>query len=383
MATIRAYVGLDFLAGINLGPQVQLVESTPTQLVISDGITTVTILGQDFAYSQAGVTGGTVTGVTVRSASQPLFEMTELSLPLTTAAGYLISRDFAGLLATALASNDTMYGSEFVDKLASFGGNDVIDPGGGNDVVDGGAGTDTVVLDGPLADYEITSTGAASFQIVDKNSANGSEGTDLLTNVERVRFGDGSEYDLATLASSEGWYKSSADVELVASTYQFFTHRVPLGQGFEFLIDSDLNPNDLNDPYYEQFNTENRYINFASNLGTAGEGAASFAAKFGALNFEQALKAAYLEIIGTELAGGALTFFLNAQGFYESVAQARVVRDGVDLAAATKIVAIGSILNEAIKLGNGVYADAVEALVADLLPDGNSPILGNDLFAIA
>lgn len=186
-----------------------------------------------------------------------------------------------------------------------------------------------------------------------------------------------------SFATAYDWFHMPQSVELVAATYAFFTGRVPTAAGFNYLIASGGNPDDLNDPYYAQFNIENRYINFASNLGTDGEGAASFEAKFGALNFEQALKAAYLEIIGIELAGGALAFFLNAQGFYESVAQARVVRDGVDLAEATKIVAIGSILNEAIKFGNGVYADAVEALVADVSPDGLSSMLGNDLFAMA
>lgn len=383
MAIIRAYVGLDFVQGISLGPNVQILQQTATQFVISDGTTVLSINGQGFAYTQMGVSGGTVTGLSVTSGGQQVVDVTQLSLPATTAFAYLVNSDAAGLLAAALSGADTVFGSEFGDRLATFAGNDVIDLGGGNDWVDGGANIDTVVLDGPLADYEITATSATSYQIVDRNSANGSEGTDQVLNVERVRFGDGSEYELSALVAGDQWYKSTANVELVASTYQFFTDRIPVAQGFEYLIKSDQNPNDLNDPYYEQFNRENRYINFASNLGTDGEGAAKFEAQFGSLNFEQTIKAAYQEIMGSELAGAALAFFLAAQGFYESVAAERVVRPGVDLAEATKIVAIGSILNEAIKSGAGAYADAVEALVADLAPDGASTVLGGDLFDIA
>jgi Tol biopolymer transport system component len=182
---------------------------------------------------------------------------------------------------------------------------------------------------------------------------------------------------------SSGFQYLTDDVEVVASTYQFFSGKIPSASGFEYLISSPNNPNDLNDSYYDQFNRENRFINFASNLGTEGLGAAAFEAKFGALSFEQTIKAAYLEIMGTELDGGALEFFLNGQGFYQELAQARVVRSDVDLAEATKIVAIGSILNEAVKSGVGRYAQEVEGLIADLQDDGKSSLLGHDLFAVA
>ena len=190
-----------------------------------------------------------------------------------------------------------------------------------------------MVLTGSLLDYDITLLATGGIEIV--NTVDPSEGKKLLTNVEVVRFGDASEYDLAALAA-EGWQKHVADVELVASTYQFFTDRVPTAGGFGYLIDSAQNPNDLNDPYYEQFNRENRYINFASNLGTEGEGAAAFDAKFGA-DFEATVKAAYLEIMGKALTGGALSFFPMPRA---STRRWRNTRrpSGVDLAEATKIV---------------------------------------------
>ena len=93
-----------------------------------------------------------------------------------------------------------------------------------------------------------------------------------------------------------------------------------------------------------------------------------------------AVMLAYQEIMGKPLAGGAYNFFMGAHGFYEDVAEQRVVRPGVDLDDATKIVAIGSILNEAVKNGQGPYADAIEYLVADVYPDGQSVMLGGDMF---
>ena len=51
----------------------------------------------------------------------------------------------------------------------------------------------------------------------------------------------------------------------------------------------------------------------------------------------------------------------------------------VAAASATKIMAIGSVLNEAIKSAGGAYGDAVELLVADIGADGQSSLLGMDL----
>lgn len=287
-------------------------------------------------------------------------------------------------------TNDRIAGGNAADRLTGNGGNDSLNGNGGDDILVGGAGddilegragNDVAVYSGDRSSYQVSAQSNGTYRIVDLR-AGSPDGADILWDVEQVGFVDGqfAVTDLVTLAS---WYTFGASTALVAATYQFFTNAIPTANGFEFLISSTANPNDLNDPYYEQFNTENRYINFASNLGTEGEGAAAFEAKFGALNFEETVKAVYLEVTGSALTGGALQFFLDGQDFYEAVAQSRVVRAGVDLAEGIKIVAIGSILNEAVKSGAGPYADAIEVLVADVAPDGLSPNLGEDLFAVA
>jgi hypothetical protein len=50
---------------------------------------------------------------------------------------------------------------------------------------------------------------------------------------------------------------------------------------------------------------------------------------------------------------------------------------------ATKIVAVGSILHEAVKAGIGPYASEIEDLVTDIATTGSSDALGYNLFNIA
>lgn len=156
---------------------------------------------------------------------------------------------------------------------------------------------------------------------------------------------------------------------VVAATYQFFTGAIPAASGFIYLIDSRHNEADLTDPYYAGFNQENRFLNFSANLAFHGEGADDFLRKFGALSFEQTIRRAYDEIVGFDKAVAAgndidtiVDYFLSARAFYETVATQRVLPGtaGVSLDDATKAVAIGSILNEAMKSGLGHYADAYE-----------------------
>ncbi len=177
------------------------------------------------------------------------------------------------------------------------------------------------------------------------------------------------------------------DIEVVAATYQFFTGAVPGEAGFLYLIESPSNASDLNDAYYAVFNQENRFINFANNLGAFGVGAAAFDAAYGGLNFNQAVAKAYDEIVGiaaAEAAGidvaAALAFFQGSIGFYTAVALERVTPSGVPLDEATKLVMIGSVLNESLKADVGLYAGAVNDFVSDYMSDGEA-FFGLSLFA--
>ncbi|WP_274629578.1 trypsin-like serine protease [Arvimicrobium flavum] len=177
------------------------------------------------------------------------------------------------------------------------------------------------------------------------------------------------------------------DMELVAATYQFFTGAVPGEAGFLYLIDSPGNASDLNDAYYAVFNQENRFINFANNLGAFGVGADAFDAAYGGLSFNQAVAKAYDAIVGIAAAEGAgidvaaaLAFFQGSIGFYTAVALERVTPSGVPLAEATKLVMIGSVLHESMKADVGLYAGAVNDFVSDYMSDGEA-FFGLSLFA--
>jgi len=65
----------------------------------------------------------------------------------------------------------------------------------GNDTIDGEGGDDVLALTGDQASYNITQIGAAKYQVVDTRTGS-PDGTDIITNVERIRFGNGNEIRL-------------------------------------------------------------------------------------------------------------------------------------------------------------------------------------------
>jgi VCBS repeat-containing protein len=76
------------------------------------------------------------------------------------------------------------------DPRSLVGGDDTFAGETGNDTIDGGGGTDTVVVTGNRADYSIVqSTIDNTFTLTD--SVNGRDGIDVLRNVEKIRFADG------------------------------------------------------------------------------------------------------------------------------------------------------------------------------------------------
>ena len=77
-------------------------------------------------------------------------------------------------------------GSNQADVVLGNNAGDTFTGGGGNDTLVGGTGIDTAVFSGPRARYTITKT--QSGQTVQDNT--GIDGTDTLTNMERLRFSD-------------------------------------------------------------------------------------------------------------------------------------------------------------------------------------------------
>ena len=80
----------------------------------------------------------------------------------------------------------TRTGTAANDQLAGGAGNDTLTGGGGNDALDGASGIDTAVFTGLRAGYVISHAGATAVV----QALAGSEGTDTLTAVERLKFSD-------------------------------------------------------------------------------------------------------------------------------------------------------------------------------------------------
>ncbi len=100
------------------------------------------------------------------------------------------------LTGTALA--DLLIGAAGNDSLAGLNGNDTFNGGLGNDSINGGAGIDTAIYSGVAAEYQLTRSGLNWTLTTDASG----EGTDLLTGVEWLQFGDGTMRRL-TLAPTD------------------------------------------------------------------------------------------------------------------------------------------------------------------------------------
>ena len=153
--------------------------------------------------------------------------------------------------------------------------------------------------------------------------------------------------------------------------YQFFTGKTPTAAGLDYLVHSAANGNDLTDSYYAQFSTENRYINFAVNLGKLGEGAQAFSAAYGGLTLSQAVKTAYQQIFGTAASDAKVADILNGAVTIAGHAATRADyfaaygQDGAN-GIGTKAAAVGFLLAEAVKADTGTLAIANDHFLADL-----------------
>src|SRR5579859_7846257 len=152
-------------------------------------------------------------------------------------------------------------------------------------------------------------------------------------------------------------------------SYQFFTGQAPSSAGIDFLVSpTGVNPNNLNSAYYQGFNLENRYINFAVNLGKLGAGAANFQAHYGALSLSDATTQAYTAIFGSAPSAAKVATLLNTMvNATETRAQyfADLGHDGPN-GIGTKAAVVGWLLAEAQKADVGVFAQSNDAFLSDV-----------------
>lgn len=161
-------------------------------------------------------------------------------------------------------------------------------------------------------------------------------------------------------------------------TYEFFTGHSPTAAGMDYLTSSSGgNPNSLTSAYYQSFGLENRYINFAVNLGKIGEGAANFAAHVGGETLFDATRTAYTEIFGSAPTDAKLHALLDPTTNLNGVEMTRADYfayyggDGAD-GIGTKAAMVGWLLAEAEKAHAGTYAMSNDAYLSDVTLHGAS-----------
>ncbi len=275
-----------------------------------------------------------------------------------------------------------------------------------SDQIDGGDGVNAVIYRGASAQYRLA---AATDGAVVVTALATSEGPDTLRHIQTLTFTDktvalpdaillaaslsvlrqqpfdgpwtlisGLEAQvrdgaLTEAAAVQQIVRAASDSSSVATlAYQFFTGHVPSAGGMDYLISpTGQNPNNLNSLYYQKFSLENRYINFAVNLGKVGEGNAAFTAKYGGLTLFEATRAAYATIFGEAPSDAKLhaildpTTVLNGVTFTRSDYFAYYGQDGTNGIGA-KAAMVGYLLAEAEKADVGVYAKSNDAFLMDV-----------------
>lgn len=297
---------------------------------------------------------------------------------------------------TGNTSANSLSGGAAIDTLSGGKGGDTLIGGGGDDRVDGGEGLDVAVYSGPASAYSWSRSMDGVWTVRDGRSG-GPDGADKLISVEALRFSDGvvSLTQLAVDAVLRGGAKAtSADLEVrirsgvldlneaitqIVNTagattsvatlaYQFFTGKIPGQAGVDYLVSpTGPNANNLNSAYYQSFNLENRYINFAVNLGKQGEGKEAFAAKYGSLSLVDATREAYKTIFGAAPTDAKIHAMIDGRIDYF----AAYGGDGAN-GIGTKAAMVGWLLAEAQKADLGVMVRSNDAWLTDLA-DGSAP----------
>ena len=296
-------------------------------------------------------------------------------------------------------------GGSAADAITGNAAANRITGGAGNDVLDGGAGVDVAVYAGKFASYSVSALATGGWQIKDNV---GSDGTDTAVNIESLRFADravalvdsrvasamasvlrlqtfstGADAMTQSVASAMASGTSYADAiglvikatvntsAVAALSYQFFTGKTPTAAGMDYLVDPNgPNPNSLNSAYYQSFDTVNRFINFAVNLGKYGEGAAAFTAAYGGKTLFDATRAAYAAIFGATPSDQKIHDLLDTPVTVGGATMARsgylayYGQDGVN-GQGTKAAMVGWLLAAAETEHVGVYAKSADVFFAD------------------
>ncbi|MBP0437293.1 DUF4214 domain-containing protein [Tianweitania sediminis] len=219
MAIFRAYTATDLISPTAWRGTVVTADSG--EFTLTDGGREAVYLGTGLRYApDLYLVDGIVTAYEEYGRDGNLLgEAYDFRVPAFAVADAIYANDLRGLLVTAFNGNDTVYGSQFSDRLSGFGGNDIINAGLGRNDIDGGTGFDYAVYSGRGADFTIDVDDGVIYLTRRDGAIN-----DALFSVERLSFDNG------LLAFDEG---AAAGYRL----YQAAFDRTPDLGGLSYWVD--------------------------------------------------------------------------------------------------------------------------------------------------
>jgi len=169
-----------------------------------DGTDTAVYFGLRSAYSIT--TSGGVTTITGPDGTDTVtnVERLQFSNGLFDIAGNPIQTS----VIDGSANADTLTGTANADTINGLGGDDTISGLAGNDTINGGDGVDTAVFSGTMAQSTVVTNAGTT-------TVTGPDGTDTLTNVEYLRFSDGT---LIVGAGGGQLFTGTANAETLTGT---------------------------------------------------------------------------------------------------------------------------------------------------------------------
>lgn len=169
----------------------QITTNTSTQIVLSFSSTGETTIFNGSGLSVNESTGqatGTVSSIAYQLNGQTIVTYESGSFAASVLVPFYVNNDAESYLNYLGAGADNFIGSSAGELMRLYAGNDSFQGAGGNDQLFGGDGLDTAIFSGNRADYTIS--GSSVKTVVDSQSSR--DGTDSLTNIERLQFSDGS-----------------------------------------------------------------------------------------------------------------------------------------------------------------------------------------------
>lgn len=254
-----------------------VTQYSATQLTIAGGGNTEVFTGS-FSYSSSGNVSGIVNSATYYVNNQKVYSLSGFSADAAAVQAFCLTsgnaQDTNGYI---LQGNDDLTGSATADTLLGYAGNDQITGKAGNDRIDGGAGTDTAVFSGNRADYTVSLTSGGYTA----NCIKGTDGTDTLANIERLKFSDKSvNLTIGDTAKTITTEQLNSLVEL----YVAFFNRVPDADGLQGWIN-----------YYKAGNTIDQISDLFYNAGVIYSDQTGYSASMSNADF---VKLIYANVLG-------------------------------------------------------------------------------------